>query len=302
MRLMITAFTVAALFLTGCTIDYHLRQVTTAAGDKHESFTGMEVSFLGIENGEATLIRFPNSYTILVDTGGKKEGSLTEHEKAAGKEKQENSDRYSLLQILKRMDVQEIDLLVLSNHLEGNAGQLAEIVKNIPVSEIMVSKLLHGQGLDIRQLSGIAVREVVEGDVIPLPLGADIRILYPSEPLSLSPQANSLVFVLQHNKIRFLFTGEINDQVELRLIQKFDLHAQILKVSDGGSIHASHPDFLKEVDAQVAVIFSGNGEEVGRSKVMDRLIEAWMDVYQTKVHGTISVRSTGEDYEIVDEF
>ncbi|MFX6567384.1 hypothetical protein ABTG51_20085, partial [Acinetobacter baumannii] len=86
-----------------------------------------------------------------------------------------------------------------------------------------------------------------------------ISILHPSENLFLSPQDNSLVFMLQQEKIRFLFTSGIGEDAEERLIQQDGkkLKAEVLKVAAQGSNQASSQPFLSLVDPQVAVIETG---------------------------------------------
>lgn len=290
---------VAGLTVAGCSMEQKLQPSVKALDQTEEPFEGMKVNFLGVSTGEASLIQFPDGFTVLVDTGG------AEPEEG-GDEQGETQDEVQqkgkpILQILNEMNVKKIDLLILTNDMEGHIGGIESIVNNIPVAKVVVPQLLHDVIVNPQWFEGIEIMDVVEGDVIKLPLQAQIRILSPSEPLSLSPQANSLVFMLRHKELRFLFTSDINDKMELKLKDKYNVYAQILKVSDGGSIQASHSEFLREVDAQVAIVFNDTGEGSGREEVLERLNETWIEVYQTRIHGTVTILSTGDDYQIVKE-
>ncbi|MBO8170747.1 MAG: hypothetical protein H0Z33_02530 [Bacillaceae bacterium] len=298
-------FIVLLMFLstiagTGCSIDHHLQPAVNANPNQPQNFDGVLVHFLDIKEGEVSLIQYPDGYNILIDTGGNIEDNLRANEQNDSGE-EEAEDINTLPEILEAWHVDRIDLLVLTNGMEGHTGGLAELLKHVPVKKVMVPKLLKDEIVQPSLLNDIELLEVVEGDLVKLPLNTTMKILFPGEPLSLSPQANSLVFMFQHGNIHFLFTSDINDQVELRLKEKYNLKAEILKVSDGGSIHASHPEFLREVDAQVAVIFNGHHQSMGRQEVLERLNETWIDVYQTEIHGTVTIQSTGDDYQVIKE-
>lgn len=279
---------------SGCSIDYHVQQASSPALEEDlQNFEGMRVHFLGIERGESTLIQFPDDYTVLIDTGHVRE-------KNAEQDQHETEDR-SLVNILTEQGVKKIDLLILTNGMSDHIGGLNDVLEQYSIKKIIVPGILRDSIINSSTFEGIEIVNAEEGYEMNWPLGVKMKVLFPGNFLSLSPQANSLVFFVQHQDLRFLFTSDINDRVELKLLQKYDLHSQILKVSDGGRAHASHPAFLEEVDAQVAVIFDGDGEGHGREEVMERLYESWIDVYRTSVHGTITVFSTGDDYQVVEE-
>ncbi len=278
---------------SGCSIDYHIQQSEPALEEDLQYSEGMKVNFLGIERGESTLIQFPDEYTILIDTGHV-------HEETSGQEEGNSGDR-SLIDILAQQGVKKIDLLILTNVMPDHIGGLDEVLEHYSVNKIIVPGILRDFIINSSTIEGIDILDAEEGYEMIWPLGVKMKVLYPGTTLSLSPQANSLVFLVEHKDLRLLFTSDINDRVELKLLQKYNLHSQILKVSDGGRAHASHPSFLEEVDAQVAVIFDGDGEGHGREEVMERLNESWIDVYRTSIHGTITIFSTGDDYQVIEE-
>jgi competence protein ComEC len=166
------------------------------------------------------------------------------------------------------------------------------------------------------KLTEETVRQVVpiKGDkkLIPLSVGdqfgldkeISIHVLHPSENLFLSPQDNSLVFLLKQEKIRFLFTSGIGEAAEERLIQQAgqNLKAEVLKVAAQGSNQASSQPFLTLVDAQVAVIETGKSRaemKTSQEEILERLGESWAETYITSQDGTITILSNGKDYRVL---
>jgi competence protein ComEC len=245
-----------------------------------DDLSSLQVHFLGISEGESTLIQLPDGYTLLVDAGSQKSGN-------------------EVVRLLHERNIEKIDTLILTGPMDDHIGGAIALLGSIPTDRILVPEPTK-QGITNKiKLS----RELVtskEGQRFSFPSGVELKILHPGEPLSLLPKGNSLVFQLVHHKVKFLFTSDVNDETELKLMNKYDVKSQILKVSDSGSNEASHAKFLEEVDAHVAILFHDDKHRPNDG-VIARLTESWMDVYQTENDGTITVISNGRDYQIQKE-
>ncbi|HJV46402.1 MAG TPA: MBL fold metallo-hydrolase [Bacillota bacterium] len=256
--------------------------LTTQVQSSSEDFSTLAVHFLGITEGEASLIRFPDGYTVVIDSGSHQSGK-------------------EVAQLLFSHHVKRIDTLILTGQMDGHIGGTEELLKHFPIEKILVPEPLQSaiqNKVSIPQ--NVLLLPVREGQNYTFPMGVVLKILHPGEPLSLSPEDNSLVLQLVHQHIKILFTSDINERTEQLLVKKYNVKSQILKVSDGGSNQASDPKFLKQVDAHAAIIFH-DGHPRMHPKVLERLTETWMDVYQTKSHGTVSIFSNGKHYRIRKE-
>ncbi|WP_134699011.1 ComEC/Rec2 family competence protein [Ammoniphilus sp. YIM 78166] len=243
---------------------------------------GIRAYFLALSEGESTVITGTDGFTMVVDTGTAK--SATE-----------------VADFLEEHQIARIDVLVLTGEMDEHIAGTDELLKRIPVEQMIVPALIKDSILHKVHQSLPQIQTVREGQTLEWPAQLKMRILHPCEPLSLSPQANSLVFQLIHGRIKFLFTSDIHEESEVRLLEKYNVESQILKVSDGGSNQASSPPFLEKVDAHAAILFRNRPTAEGSDEVIERLNETWIDVYQTKNHGTITVISNGEDYRIERE-
>lgn len=99
--------------------------------------------------------------------------------------------------------------------------------------------------------------------------------------------------------MQILFTSDINQEIEQRLLERYPLKSEILKVSDFGGVAGSDATFLEKVDAQVGIIFSSDRELYALSEdVLERLNESWMDVMILEKEGEVQILSNGTNYSL----
>lgn len=237
------------------------------------------VSFLSLTIGESTLVQLSNNQFYLIDTGN---GLSTKE----------------LIGFLKEHGVQKLDGIILTNFSEDHLGGLNKVLQNFYVSKIYLPKLISSSFKIPENLSSEIIT-LEAGEELWLSNSARMYILAPNEPLSLSPQANSLVFQLIHQEVRFLFTSEIDGEIEQALVDMYNLDSEILKVSDYGSNAGTITAFVEEVDPQIGVIFSSDPELYSLSEdVLSKLHETWIDVYILEDYGELQIISDGSNYQI----
>ncbi|OEF99067.1 hypothetical protein BHF71_02475 [Vulcanibacillus modesticaldus] len=237
------------------------------------------VSFLPLSIGEATIVQLPTNDFYLIDTG-----SIESAEQ--------------LILLMNMHGITKLRGIILTNFSEEHIGGLNAVLDKYAVDFIYIPELIASE-FKLPENQKFEIKMLKEDDVIKLYPNVKIVVMAPSDPLSLSPQANSLVFQLIHKNVKFLFTSDINEEIELKLIDKYQLKSEILKVSDFGSNIGSNPEFLEEVDAQVGIIFSNDPNLYKISDdVLERLNESWIDVYVLKRQGEIQILSDGDYYQV----
>lgn len=278
------------LLLTACTIDQHLKNVVKVddpiLSENENDFIGMVTTFFPLTEGESTLIRFPNGKKLLIDTGSAQDAS-------------------DLIELLQERKVTKLDYVIITNDLPNHAGGYQTLANSLQIDTVMIPEAISRA---IRHVVPIGQDKKLvllrEGDELAFDQQIVMKVLHPSEPLFLSPQDHSLVFLLRQKQLRFLYTSGIGEKSEERLLQRYPnlLRAEILKVASQGSNQASSQVFLSKVDAQVAVIESGvteNGLKGAQAEIMERLSESWAETYVTGQHGTITILSNGKDYKVL---
>ena len=88
----------------------------------------------------------------------------------------------------------------------------------------------------------------------------------------------SLVLKLQYKKLSILFTGDIEEEAEKDICEKYAdsknlLESLILKVPHHGSAHLLQMNFLKQIKPEVSVVSVGIGNKFGHPsmEVIDKL-------------------------------
>ena len=105
---------------------------------------------------------------------------------------------------------------------------------------------------------------------------------------------NSLVYYLNINDIKFLFTGDISSKAEEKLVNRYgDLDIDILKVTHHGSSTGSSEYFIKSILPKISII-STSGQYNHPSNITIENLEKYLSKYYiTKDDGTIEIYLTG---------
>lgn len=278
-----------AILLSGCSIDTHLQEVIKVEDpyetETEQDFSGLVISYFALPHGESTLIRLPHGKTMLIDTGTSEDWPV-------------------LSERLAEQKLTRLDYLVLTNDLPEHVGGFSLLTKQILVDTVILPKLVEETIRRETQLSSNQKQIAAQSNqTLTVDEDVTMHVLLPDEPLFLSPQNNSLVFRLQQNHLRFLFTSGVNEKAEERLLERYadQLKAEVLKVGDEGSNQGSSQPFLAAVDPQVAIIQTGKPRDKmkdGQTEVLERLGESWAETYMTSQDGTITILSNGKDYRV----
>jgi len=260
------------------------------ASDDVRDFTGMVITYFALPHGESTLVRlpYPDAKTVLIDTGSEEDWPVLQEK------------------LLERQ-LTRLDYVILTSDQEEQAGGYPLLAANLKVDTLVMPKLIDYVIRHAISLKPDQKRLVLaENEVLSLNEAVSMKALSPNEPLFLSPQNNSLVFSLQHDHLRFLFTSGINEQAEERLLERHpeDLQAAVLKVGDQGSNQGSSQPFLTKVDPQIAIIQTGKSRDKmkdSQAEVLERLGESWAETYVTGQDGTIIILSNGKAYRVLKQ-
>ena len=134
--------------------------------------------------------------------------------------------------------------------------------------------------------------------------GAQFEVLAPpidQAPLKTPHNNDSLVLRITHGRHSLLLTGDIERQIEWRLLGEGRLsHIDVLKVPHHGSRTSSTPEFLNAVRPAFALISAGFANSFGNPHrdVLERLTERHAAVFRTDLWGRVSVRTDGRRFEV----
>jgi len=250
----------------------------------------LHVSFLDVGQGDAILIQAPNGQNILID---------------GGPDPQKVS-----LELSKKLPFWDrtIDLMVSTHPDSDHVAGLVEVLKRYKVKRVLEPGVpyespLYQEWLKLAKEKQNGHEIVRAGQEIDLGDGIKMEVLNPPPKLfqgtSSDVDNNGIVLKLTWNKVSFLFTADIREEAEFKLIgQRANLRSTVLKVAHHGSKTSTTPQFLAVVDPEVAVISVGAENKFGHPspEVMGRLNNRLGKdkVYRTDKNGTIEFTTDGE--------
>jgi len=252
----------------------------------------LEVIFFDVGQGDAIFIETPNQAQVLIDGG---------------------PDKTVLEKLNQTMPFYDrtIDLIVLTHPDDDHLAGLIEVLNYYQVGHILTSGLkkdtaIYQRWRDLIEERNTPLTIAQTGQRVILQEGIVLKILWPEQSLikSLSKNTNnaSIVGQLVYGQTEFLLTGDIEKEIEQRLLnQDWNLTSDILKAPHHGSKTSASYNFLKAVNSQIAVISVGlnNRYKHPHLEVLERLENAL--IYRTDENGDIRIITDGTLFEIETE-
>lgn len=244
----------------------------------------LKLNFIDVGQGDCILIQGPDGSNILVD-GGDSDDQTAEH----------------IINYLNNKDVKKLDYIISTHPHSDHIGNLAAVLNNFPVDNVLDSGRIHTSQTYENYLQTIEAKQIN----FKLPRTGDKIKIGQLSLLFLNPDKNvndyslnnaSLVFMLSYKKQKFLFTGDMEKEIENKLLQNnFDLKANLIKVPHHGSDSSSTAAFVKAVQPEIAVFQVGKDNNYGHpeQKIINRYHQIGSKIYRNDLNGDIVVNSNG---------
>lgn len=221
-----------------------------------------KVTFIDVGQGDSALIQCPNNKAnILIDS-------------------------YNNLDYLKSLGIDNIDYIFLSHFDNDHIGSIIDVVKEFDVKRIYCSYYSDELKIDAKIVSYLYPLKAFDKLSIE---GINIDVLGPCKDYQ-NENANSLVLKILINNYSFLFTGDIDTEVEKDLIENYGnkLESDVLKVPHHGSNTSSSVEFINKIDPTYSVISVSEHNYYGlpNKEVVER-VDLASKLYLTKTNGNI---------------
>lgn len=246
----------------------------------------LELDFLDVGQGDAILIKTPADQNILIDGGP---------DNAVIKRLSENLPWWD----------KTIDMMILTHPHDDHVNGLNDVIKRYRVKRVLYTGVAHNSPgylnwLNLIKENHIPLIIIDRPQAIELGGGCQFKILYPFKSFLGEELDNlnnsSMVSKLSCGENNFLFTGDIEEEVERALLAaKIDLSAEVLKAGHHGSDTSSSENFLAAVKPKIAVIQVGEDNKFGHPsrRILKRLIRIGAAIYRNDISGTIKIFSDG---------
>src|SRR5690606_37320624 len=200
---------------------------------------------------------------------------------------------------LEKMGIRHLDYLLISHGDSDHAGGLDSLLASLSVGALV-------SGEPARLGSTSDAETCHEGQVFQWE-GATAHVLWPPHDLPRSYVANrrSCVLQVQAHGWRMLLTGDIDADIERRLVRRYgeELRADVLVLAHHGSKYSSTPVFLRAVQPKVALVSAGyrNRFRHPPPETRKRLADLAIPLLNTAEHGAISLRFRSDQLSVETE-
>ena len=250
----------------------------------------LRVLFLDVDQGDATLVRFPTGQSLLVDAAGSLRGRSAVGERI-------------VVPVLWKAGVRRLDYLVITHGDPDHAGGAEAVIADFRPREVWEGVPVPGSERMRRiaaaaREAGAAWRTLQAGDSLRV---GEVEVVawHPPPPAWERPRVrndDSLVLELRHGRVSILLPGDIGADVEAQLgplLPRSPL--RVLKAPHHGSRTSSSAAFVAAAAPAVAVVSAGRENRFGHPDpaVLQRYAAAGTAVLETARSGAIDVCSNG---------
>ncbi|MBP3038933.1 DNA internalization-related competence protein ComEC/Rec2 [Bacillaceae bacterium Marseille-Q3522] len=257
------------------------------------------VTFIDVGQGDSILIELPFRKGIyLIDTGGVLP--------FATEDWQMKKDPFEVgedvvLPYLKSKGITKLDKLILTHGDFDHIGGAFSLMKELNIREVVLPAAINKSDveMEILQLAeekNIPVHFAFEGQGWEA-AGYKFTFLAPQKNSPDSGNNQSLVLYTKMGGLKWLFTGDIEQEGERNLLNKYrHLSADVLKVAHHGSKTSTSPAFVQQLSPNIAVISAGKNNRFDHphQEVLDTLASHRVKILQTNQHGAIQYVFQGE--------
>lgn len=256
----------------------------------------LSVMMIDVGQGDATLIKFPNNQTMLIDAG-----SVTQTF--------DNGERV-ILPLLNTLGINKIDYGIISNMDNDHYGGFVSLIHKKKIGKIIKPYIDSSLTKDIKFENYLRKTKTTFSYFTDTSFyigNAKIYFLNNSKYLYYqfkSTNDRSCVMMLIYGDNKFLFMGDAERKLETYLsnLYKNFLDAEVLKVGHHGSKTSSTKNFLNYVSPEFSLIGVGEMNHFNHpsEEVIERLNKLNSKIYRTDLEGAIILQSNGKEIKKIN--
>ena len=236
----------------------------------------LAVTFLGLTEGEATLIQGSSGENILVNTGGKETDAELEG-------------------WLNLYDVKEISKLILtSNEHELSDKLINRLITKFSIKEIITTREISAQlskKLNVTNKPAVISWEQGTKEKI-LPEVTAVVQFVGNEP------NEGMDFTLNFFNHQIFLMTSFTQRAEETLLKKNLENINVFKIPNYAAEDSLSEKLIQYLNPQISILFPPEAEQHDPDILID-LHETWSEIYSTKKHGTVTIKFTDSNYEVI---
>lgn len=246
-----------------------------------EAVADMEVHFIDVGQGDATLIKADDKY-MLIDAG-------------------DNSKGTTVQSYLKKQGVDKLDYLILTHTDADHIGGADVIITKFEVDTLFIGDFkkdnsTYEELMDAIEYKRLKYSTPAVGNEYRLG-NAIFTIVAPNTTYD-DPNNSSIALLFKNGENTFLFTGDCEEESETDILANgIDIDCDVYKVGHHGSRTASGKDFLKAISPEYGIISCAEENSYGHphAEVLNNLRNMSVKVFRTDEQGSVVAYSNGTE-------
>lgn len=235
------------------------------------------IEIIDVGQGSSAIIKSEDQ-VVLIDSGEKEYAS-------------------SVLDALKRLDVDEIDVAIATHPHSDHIGAFPEIMKEYPIKTLYMPNITHTSYtydnlLDAAEKSGVKIKVPEMRDMIDVGEGR-IEILSNNNDYGDNLNAYSIVSKITFSGVSYFTGGDLDGKGLKDLMNSgVDLSSSIFQAFHHGSANDTNTqELMDNMNPEVVIISVGASNDYGHphQEVLDYLNRTGKTVYRTDINGNITI-------------
>ena len=244
----------------------------------------MNIHFIDVDQADSILIDY-GEYEVLIDGGNRKDGK-------------------PVADYIRSFVDGPIDLIIPTHPDADHIGGLIDVIGIFDVDKIIYYDDKTKTGGTYKDFERVSRGKVnckyikAADETISLSNTVSIHII-PPITMYKDTNDNSIVVLLEYNKVKVLFTGDMEKNSERDLMRRFT-KVDVLKAAHHGSRTSSTAQFMNIVKPEYVIISAGIDSTYGHPHydALQRYLNVGATIYGTFKDGTIVIKTDGETYSI----
>ncbi|WP_110112365.1 hypothetical protein [Bacillus sp. CGMCC 1.16541] len=224
------------------------------------------IVFFNLSDGEATLVKDGHNHHLLINTGSER-------------------SKHELFHLMNTFGVKKVDDIIVTKPGPGFDDNLNEVVTRYSPNRVYVPA-------EYKKRSDVLYKSWKEGTNHRYSKEISVRVLHHE---GTTPSMDILV-TYGENRILYMTNGDLITEKKLSQLPLSD--TDVLKVANYGIGSTTSQPFLEKVDPQAAIIFESSTGRI-ETDLLERLYEMWIDIHYVKQTGTVAMKMTKYQYEMI---
>jgi len=253
------------------------------------------IEFIDVGQGDSILIKLGGNKNVLVDTGG-----ILKYEDSFKRINDFSIGDDVLSPYLKSIGISRLECLIITHGDMDHIGGSEAIMNNFNVNNLFLNGNLNELE---KKLIIYNPKYLKDNDVLKIN-NYIFYILNPSYDTNENDSSIILYFTI--NNINILLMGDASRIIEEKIIQKYNLDIDILKIGHHGSKTSTSINFIKKTTPYYGIISVGENNRFNHphKEVLEILNNNNVNVFRTDYYGSIKfifkdklLIKTGRKYE-----